>query len=186
MVSPTNLCRATNSFKFTPFIDFKIYSNFTMVCHIMAYCLRFIKNCRIKHDYLKGPLSLKECLESVEQLARLSQLESFPEEIQSMLLERSVNKRSNIIKLFPFLDSQNILRVGGRLKNSDFSFYKKHPIIISGKHAFSRLLFRFEHKRLCHVGPRQLLSYIRERFWSIGGLNLAKKTTYECIVCKIY
>ncbi|XP_018573991.2 uncharacterized protein LOC108913020 [Anoplophora glabripennis] len=39
------------------------------------------------------------------------------------------------------------------------------------------------HIRLCHPGPRFLLSSIREQFWPIGGKQLAKKITRECITC---
>ncbi|KAH9642047.1 hypothetical protein HF086_008734 [Spodoptera exigua] len=40
-----------------------------------------------------------------------------------------------------------------------------------------------EHERLFHAGPQHLLASIRERFWAIGGRNLARSTTKKCLLC---
>ncbi|KAH9628768.1 hypothetical protein HF086_005393 [Spodoptera exigua] len=44
-------------------------------------------------------------------------------------------------------------------------------------------LVRQEHERLFHAGPQHLLASIRERFWAIGGRNLARSTTKKCLLC---
>lgn len=66
------------------------------------------------------------------------------------------------------------MRVGGRLENSDYCYDKKHPILLQSAHRFTKLLFIHEHKRLMHAGPQLLLASIKERYWPIGGRNLAK------------
>lgn len=75
------------------------------------------------------------------------------------------------------------MRVGERLKNSEFTIDKKHPIVISAEHQFTKTLFLTEHLRLLHAGPQQLLFSIREHFWPIGGRNLAKKIVRNCVRC---
>lgn len=65
-------------------------------------------------------------------------------------------------KLNLFLDDHKLMRVGGRLVNSDkFIYGKKHPIVIHGKHYFTTLLFRHEHIQLLHAAPQALLFHLR-------------------------
>lgn len=75
------------------------------------------------------------------------------------------------------------MRVGGRLDNSDFSFNKKHPILLQSAHHFTKLLFAYKHKNLMHAGPQLLLASIREEYWPIGGRNLAKSCYHKCTRC---
>lgn len=94
-----------------------------------------------------------------------------------------LDNRSNLSNLNPFIDNDGIIRVGGRLQNSDCEYNKKHPIILSSKHKLTKLLLIQEHERLMHCGPTMLLSSIREQFWPIAGRNLARKVVRECIKC---
>lgn len=41
-----------------------------------------------------------------------------------------------LLNLNPFLESNNLLRVGERLNASQFAFNKKYPIILPGNHHF--------------------------------------------------
>lgn len=75
------------------------------------------------------------------------------------------------------------MRVGGRLANSEFSFDKKHPIILQSTHKFTKLLFEYEHVKLMHAGPQLLLASIRESYWPIGGRSLAKSCYRNCVRC---
>ncbi|XP_049886269.1 uncharacterized protein LOC126380933 isoform X1 [Pectinophora gossypiella] len=93
---------------------------------------------------------------------------------------RTVNQTN---QMSPFLDSEGVLRVGGRLNNTNFNFNKKHPALLDGKHYFTRLLMRAEHLRLLHAGPQLLLATFRDQFWPLGGRTLARKVTRECVIC---
>lgn len=59
----------------------------------------------------------------------------------------------SIHKLTPIVDKNGLIRVGGRIDNSDYSYDKKHPILIDGKHHYFKLIFEFYHKNLMHAGP---------------------------------
>lgn len=96
---------------------------------------------------------------------------------------KQISSKSHILNLNPFLDAQGILRVGGRLSNSQYPYEKKHPKVLSSNHHYTKLLFSFEHIRLCHAGPQLLLSSIKERYWPVSGRNMAKKVCHECIPC---
>ncbi|XP_045763002.1 uncharacterized protein LOC123865810 [Maniola jurtina] len=149
----------------------------------MAYVKRFIHNAQSPSNKLSGALDVDELREAVNTLARLSQQESFPE-YNTLRNNKPLAKRSQLMKLSVFIDENDLIRVGGRLYNaSEFNYNKKHPILLSAKHPFTYLLFRYEHLRQLHAAPQLLLFTIRESWWPIGGRNLAKKVVHECIIC---
>ncbi|KAL0860033.1 hypothetical protein ABMA27_010348 [Loxostege sticticalis] len=150
-----------------------------------AYMMRFIHNIRTKSsdERLHGPLSVEELDKSLMFLTRQAQIKSFPEEYNALLNNVSVKSNRNISSLNIFLDDNKIIRVGGRLVNSEFSYDKKHPILLCSKHAFTCLLFQSQHLKLLHAGPQLLLSHIRDNWWPRGGRNLAKKVVKQCVVC---
>lgn len=76
------------------------------------------------------------------------------------------------------------MRVGGRLDSSSYGYEKKHPIILDGKHHFTKLLFRREHMHLLHAGPQALLYAVRETVWPLGGRCLARRTVRDCVTCR--
>lgn len=167
-----------------PVIIFKNYSNLTKLERIIGYCQRFFSNCRkSKSERRFGPLTSQEIRSASLCLVKLAQRESFSDEINALAKGGSVNSKSKIVNLNPFLDEGNIIRVGGRLSNSNFHYEKKHPVLLSSNHYFTKLLFDREHKRLLHAGPQHLLSSIRDQFWPLAGRNLARKIVRDCIPC---
>ncbi|XP_030757752.1 uncharacterized protein LOC115883522 [Sitophilus oryzae] len=166
------------------FIDLSRFSNLTRLERVIAYCIRFINNCRRKEDErLSSSLSCDEISHASLVLARLSQRQSFSEDLVTLSKQGQVSNKSKLIKLHPFLDENGLIRVGGRLNNSDYVYEKKHPIVLCSKHVFTRLLFAREHKRLLHAGPQLLLAVIRENYWPIAGRSLARKVFHQCVIC---
>lgn len=164
--------------------NFMRFSNFIRMTRACAYVLRFIFNAHNKHhDRRTADLSTTELVQSKHTLARLSQMESFPEDYQLLLTNKTLDKSSKLLGLNLFMDENSVLRVGGRLQNSDFHFDKKHPILISASHHLALLLFRSQHVALMHAGPQLLLYSIREEWWPIGGRNLARKVVHDCVTC---
>lgn len=162
-------------------IDFNRFSSFLKLQRTVAYMLRFIKNCR-KKNATSGSLSTNELEEALTVLIKQSQNNSFTE--YKLLMQRKpLPMKSQLLKLNVFLDENNVMRVGGRLINSDFPFNKKHPIVVQSTHRFTILLFEFEHKRLMHAGPQLLLYNIHDKFWPIGGRKLAKACYRKCVRC---
>lgn len=112
----------------------------------------------------------------------LAQSSSFETEIDTLKSDTLLTKTS-LIQLSPFLDEDGILRVGGQLTNLMSAYDKVNPILMSSNHWFTILLFEYEHIRLLHAGPQLLLYLIRQKFWPLGGRNLARKTVHTCIKC---
>ncbi|XP_045764365.1 uncharacterized protein LOC123866731 [Maniola jurtina] len=150
-------------------MDFQRFSQFGRLRRSTAYVLRFLHNTRNKLNKRSGVLTVDELREADNLLVRLSQLESFPVEYKSIANNRALKNKHNLSKLNLFIDDNKLLRVGGRLDYSEFDYNKKHPILLSGKHHFTLLLFRHEHKSLLHAAPQALLFHLRESWWPIAG-----------------
>lgn len=172
--------------KFNPnnniFIDFNRFSNFLRLKRVVAYVFRFINVCRrrILKNHIR--FSTDELQNALNCIIRISQIESFVD-YNNLMSNKKLNVKSPLIKFNIFMDENKLMRVGGRLENSDFSYDKKHPILIQSTHRFTKLLFEFEHKKLMHAGPQLLLATIRETYWPIGGRNLAKLCYRQCVKC---
>lgn len=166
---------------------FERFSNLNKLQRTMAYCLRFISNCRkLKEDRKVGQLTVSELNLSMKCLVRLSQSEFFSDEIIALKSNQSPKSKHRLISLSPFLDDESLLRVGGRLKHSELNFENKHPLLLAGKHYLTKLIFENMHKALLHAGPQLLLATIRQTYWPTSGMNAAKRTTRNCVKCFRY
>lgn len=164
-------------------INFNRHSNFNKLKRSVAYILRFINNIKNKNNKLYGPLNTEEINNALMILVKFCQFETFNDEINLIANNQKLHYKSKLLPLSPFLDSHGILRVGGRIQNSNFSYDKKHPIILDAKHHFTKLIMNYEHLRMFHAGPQLLLASIREQFWPIGGRWLARSTVKQCVMC---
>ncbi|GFS89331.1 integrase catalytic domain-containing protein [Trichonephila clavipes] len=83
-----------------------------------------------------------------------------------------------------FLDSEGILRVGGRLRlQQTLKFEQKHPMLIPKEHHFTSLVIRHFHRVNFHTGQELVLSLIRQQFWIPHGKSAVKKELRNCIDC---
>ena len=144
--------------------------------------MRFINNCRLPKTNFNY-ITQNERQEALKLLIKSAQLNSFQREIKQLQEQKSVDLRSSIIALAPFLDEDGLLRVGGRLRNSNLPYTQKHPILLPAKHLLTKLLFRQEHNNLLHIGALGLLNHLRELYWPIRGTQLARATVRSCIKC---
>lgn len=77
-----------------------------------------------------------------------------------------------------------MLRVGGHLnKSTTIHLDLRNPILLPAKSEFTIALFRDKHERLLHADLQSLLSAIREKFLSLNGRNIARRTMHQCITC---
>lgn len=161
---------------------FKDVSSSRRIIRVIAYCKRFLHNCKERNNRKIGALSALEISESFKALIKIAQSESLPVGVKDSRSGK-IHATNSLRTLNPFIDDEGLLRVGGRLAHSEFSNDKKHPIVLSARHRFTKLILIDEHLRMLHLAPQTLLASTRERFWIIGGRNLAKKVVHECVRC---
>ena len=144
---------------------------------------RFVCNCRgVTH--LSGSLSATEVNKAEVHWQATSQSHSFQKEIESLKKKKVVSRASCLRTLHPFLDDSGLLRVGGRLRNSQFAFSRRHPVILLGRHPLTKLIIRAEHVRLLHAGPTLVSSSLGRRLHIVGQRNAVRSITRACVVCR--
>ena len=87
------------------------------------------------------------------------------------------------MKLNPIVDSNGLLRVGGRIIHSGTK--ETNPIILPGSHHTSTLLVRHHHERTQHQGRHFTEGAIREGgLWLVGAKRCIGKVTSTCVTCR--
>ncbi|KAJ8961472.1 hypothetical protein NQ318_014720 [Aromia moschata] len=150
---------------------FKKYSSFTKLQRVTAYILRFKNNLLSPTNKQIGPLSPIELETALTTLVKLVQAESFSHELNNLKNKGTVDNKSKLLKLNPFIDDTGLIRE------------KKHPLVLPEKHEFSKLLVEHTHKKLLHAGPQSVLCSLRERYWIISGRKLVRLLIHKCITC---
>lgn len=160
----------------------KRFSSFKRICKVLAYILRFISNIKFKDKRLSGNLNLEEINTAKNLLITFVQREVFAKEYVCLLSNKPLSKNSKILSLNPFL-KDNLIHVGGRLKNANQPFAKRHPIILPSGHTLTKLILIYEHERLLHCGAQMLLCSIRESYWPLSGRKNCKSIVRSCVKC---
>lgn len=160
------------------------FSSLNKLKRVTALCLRFIYNCRAKTVERKyGPIDPCDLNGALFRLARMEQLELCPQDYNYLLHHGFCHRKSKFLSLTPFMDELGVVRVGGRLQNSNYSFSKKHPILLPPGSLLAKLVFTHEHIRNLHCGATALLATVRDFWWPIAGRQLAKQTVRQCMIC---
>jgi hypothetical protein len=161
---------------------FQNFSSFSKLQRTVAYILRFINNSKPNVSKNIGVLEVHELKCATNLILKNLQTETFSKEISELKNSNFVSDK-NIQKLNPFLDTEGLLRVGGRLENADIPFEQKHPILLPSKNYTVHLMLLQEHKRLGHVGAQTVLSNFRLKYWPLNGLREIKKLIRNCTTC---
>ena len=119
-------------------------------------------------------------------LFREAQRRAFPKDIAAIRGKKPVSRDSRLKVLNPFMDDQQLLRIGGRLTNSELSLSQKHPVILDGKDLLMEKHFVYLHKSLCHCGPTLLLCHAGRRLHVIGARRLSRRVCSKCVACRRY
>ncbi|GFX82739.1 putative gag-pol protein [Trichonephila clavipes] len=141
---------------------FEHYSSLTKVIRIFAYCQRFIKNCK-------------------KIASQGSSISSSHINTTSLTFSETKTAEETIIRWVQ--DEHGLVRVGGRLQNSQLRFNSKHPIILPSQHSISELLIKEQHIAHLHAGPTLLAHVLRQSHWIVGSRKLINKCIRKCLKC---
>lgn len=172
------------------------YSKLTRAVRIVAFCNRFIQKLKTKNT-MKNLLNTKDTKETSKtqvltvdelneaktRIIKMFQEKYFGKDIKKLEEKKTLTKDSRLSSLYPFLDAAGVLRVGGRLQNSEFSYNKKHPIIIPYGCHLTRLIIDDAHKKTLHGGNQLTLCQIRHEFWILSAKRAVKTFINNCVTC---
>lgn len=170
-----------DSFSLKTFIE--KFSSYSRLINVTSYLLRIFSKSKSNSILL----SAEDKIRSFLLIVKFTQQISFPKEYAALTNKFDISKKSVLLALSPFCDEKGLLRVGGRISNSNLSLSKKHPIIMSAKSHFLLLYTRYVHVKYFHCSQSFLINFIKSRFWITGGLKrLVKRVFVECTLCKRY
>ncbi|XP_053398192.1 uncharacterized protein LOC128546018 [Mercenaria mercenaria] len=191
------------------------FSDWNRATRAIAVCLKFKdmfvqrcvkkpRNVSAKHDlrlnfkdYL--PVRVVDIQRAKLEIVRLAQRDAFQKEYkllssaaampQSKDLNQSRSKvlprQSSIFKLDPYVDGKGIIRVGGRLSNSQYALSEKHPVILPRKGHVTNLVLRHCHERVKHQGRGMTVNEIRANgFWILGCSSAVSYMISRCLTCR--
>ena len=147
------------------------FSSLFRLKKILFLCLQFL--CCIRSKVGNSGLVTPADLADVEiRVVREVQAHAFSDEISLLHSGLQLSRKHPMSKLSPFLDSDGVLRFGGRLRHSDLDYEVKHPVLLPKEGHFTRLVIRENHLAVRHSGRVFTLNRIRASgYWIFGRLS---------------
>ncbi|XP_039302131.1 uncharacterized protein LOC113005359 [Solenopsis invicta] len=126
------------------------YSSWPKLIRVSAYVLRFISRIQRRDEIAlqsESPSSLtaSEVRASRNFWVKYIQRQLFPLEIRALTQNESVPSRSPLFVLNPFLDEEQIIRVGGRLSQAPIPAQARHPIVLSPARPLTHISYSLAH-----------------------------------------
>lgn len=157
------------------------HSSLTKTCRIISYCLRLAKGFR--PGICSVTITPLEIRRALSVLCKIVQQRVFAEEYASLLNNKIINKASKLIPLNPFMHSDALIQVGGRLKNSDLSFETCHPILLPRSHVLTERIIEREHHRTGHGGVQATMAAVRLCYWPVSLRSTTRRIVRNCVTC---
>ncbi|XP_039950005.1 uncharacterized protein LOC120767802 [Bactrocera tryoni] len=150
----------------------------------VAWVIRFIDLCR--HKKVEGCLNAEELKVAEIFLCRLAQYASYSLEINQLKEGGNVEKGSELYTLSPFIDTEGVMRVSGRIDAASWLPYDTtRPIILAPNHDLTRLILLDCHNRMKHQNVEATICEVRQRYWVPNIRRTMKKIISTCLICKI-
>ena len=188
MISDELVCHVAvkTSSKSTCVVSLDCYSSVERLQRIIAWIIRFVHNCqpcKFKR-YSLSYLTISELGFAENHLCTIVQSDHFSMEISCIKSNQPLTKGNCLLPLSPILDSDGLLKVGGRQRHSKLSYSRMHPVILHAKHPITRLIILSEHRRLLHAGPTFMMSSLARRFHIIRVRPTVRSVTRQCTTCR--
>ena len=119
-----------------------------------------------------------------QQLLHLTQEFYFPAETEALQKNRAIPAKSTIGHLNPFLDEHGLIRLQGRLRNSDMPTSSKQPILLTKKARVTYLLLMDPHMIYKHPSTRTMMAIFSNEYFVSGVRSIARKIVRSCVRCR--
>jgi len=149
-----------------------MYIELWKLLRVIAWILRF-RQIALRTDGRSGNLTALELEAARSYWIQAVQGEYFAAEFQVLRENMPLPDGSKIARFNPLLD-EGLIRLGGRLHFAKLSREQCHPLLLDGRHDFTKLLILQTHIRLHHLGVRIILAELREEFWILHAQQTIK------------
>ncbi len=162
------------------------YSSFEHLTRILSWIRRFINNSRrtFNERTLSKSVTSSEVAETKKFLLRLSQQQTYPEVLQNHSKGKTLSKGHSLSRFRIIIDSDGLIKVCGRLRDSKSPREPKKLIPLSLQSSIVKLLVSTLHQTYLHPGISTLMSIIRDKYHIPGLRNHLKGHSRHCITCQ--
>ena len=163
----------------TKFINYSRFSKWSRLLNVVIACLKFtnkLRRIRITHTEAQ--------LKATSLLFKISQGESFANEIISLGRNQPISPKSRIINFSPFLSSERMLLSASRIQHAPVAFATANPIILDAAHEIVRLFLEDQHASKGHLGAEHLRNDLLQEFWILKLRTTLKSIIHRCFVCR--
>ena len=78
---------------------------------------------------------------------------------------KQVKTEEKLRQMSPFMDSDGVMRVGGRIDKAPVAYSVRHPVILPSRDDITCLIVTYYHMKVLHSGQERTLTEIRKGFW---------------------
>ncbi|KAH7947276.1 hypothetical protein HPB52_009136 [Rhipicephalus sanguineus] len=147
----TTICPSLVSSR-TSIVRAEDFSSLNRLLRVTAFVQRFVHNTSRRSPPRSGTLTTLELEEAERYWLRVVQDQYFGAEIRLLEKEKRLPSTSWVLRLAPFLDTNGLLRVGGRLDLLNASPDIRHPILLPAEPKLTTLIVQAAHVRTLHGG----------------------------------
>lgn len=170
-----------------PLSSLERFSSFPKMLRILSCCYRWRSNAaKPKGSRSDGHFTTEEIEAARVGLLRFIQSQHFKEDLRCLNGDKRLSSRSQLLRLVPFICSQGLLRVGGRLQHSFLQYDERHPIILPSSSIFVKRLIEEVHRQTLHGGVQLMLSSLNRTYWITRGLRVVQGVFRRCYRCIRY
>ena len=174
---------------------FSSFSDWLKLKKAVALCLRYkaILKGRIKGQNIDPAMKVvvedlqiaeTEILKVIQKDAFRSELSTLSSDSKNRNAQRKLKQTHSLFRLDPFIDSQGILRIGGRIQAASLAFEVKHPVVLPKLAYVSKLIAEYCHKATSHQGRSTTMNEIRAKgYWIIGCRGIVSSLINKCVPC---
>ena len=161
-------------------------NSWTRIVRVLCWINRFIARAKKQPIPESELLSVAEVSAADHTLKKRSQNRTFSQELKQLQASppQPLHAKSSLLALHPEMDDKGLLCVGGRLRNANIEETQKHPVILSAKDRYTKLLLVHYHLTLMHAGPTAVLSHSGNMFYISGARRLAREICKTCVTCR--
>ena len=150
---------------------------------VIAMVVKFLNICQKKD--VCPILTTQEIQDAELSLVRMIQAKYLSKEILRIKEQKVVGSKP-MARLNPFIDSNGILRVGGRLGNCRLSKLR-HPSILPKKGIATERIILWHHKKVKHLGRTTTTNELRANgCWVLSVIPEVAKLLKDCFRCRLY
>lgn len=155
------------------------FSSLAKIKRIIAYIFRFLHRARSRS--LNGAFVEEELHKALLVMVKRVQHTAFSEILENIEKGKPIPKEFR--KLNPFIGSDGLLRVGGRLSHSGLLYDQKHPAILPRNHRLTYLIIEEVHEKHMHPGMQTLQFLLLQNFWVLAPRRAIRHVLSKCLRC---